>query len=475
MVKKVKNNKTPSTGPLSRRRFVQAAGTAGVASIAGCYGGEGEGIEIMGNQSIAQNLDVQAFYDAGVSEEIDIELTAGPEETDARAESFVTLLDARQEAPDIMVMDNGWTIPFIVRENIVNLEAELDSSFIEQVRSESFEMLVRTGSHPDTGELWALPFFPDFPTMQYRKDLFRAAGYSDSEFDRWSTDPPAWPEWTAAVADVHEQSAVDYGYIWQADSYPGLSCCTFNELMSGYGGAYFGGLDTLFGPVGERPVTVEEPPVIEALNVGRDMVHGTDDASQEITQCSPTVVFGWAEQQTDGAFVSDANAVAMRNWAYTIGLAEDQFTDDQELGVMPMPYGVPESESPNEGLGGTSAALGGWLVGVNPYTPDKEAALEVVQAFHSREVQEAQLNGPGFLPHQPDLVEELAGDHSAYGEYTETLRLTGDNTVARPVTPVWSQQSQQAYQEINDALQRRKTPETAMNDLASTLTELENI
>src|SRR6056297_3652032 len=366
MVKKAKNNQRTSTGPLSRRRFVQAAGTAGVASLAGCYGGSRTAdVEILGNQAIAGNFDPQAFHEAGVPEEISIEITAGPEETGARAEEIVTLLDAQQQSPDIFVMDNGWTIPFILRDSIVNLEAELDSSFVDQVRADSFGMLVETGSHPDTGEMWALPFFPDFPTMQYRKDLFREAGYTDREFDRWSTDPPSWETWSAAVADVHEQSDVDYGYVWQADSYAGLACCTFNELMSGYGGAYFGGLDTLFGPVGERPVTVSEPPVIEALNVGRDLVTGSDAASQDITQCSPTEVFGWSEQQTDGAFVGDANAVAMRNWVYTIGLAADQFTGDQELGVMQMPYGVPEEEAAYPELGGSVAALGGWLIGVS--------------------------------------------------------------------------------------------------------------
>jgi len=476
VAKKLNKKRTSKTGPLYRRRFVQAAGTAGIASIAGCYGDSGtDGIEILGNQNLAQNLDIGAFYDAGVSEEIDIQITAGPEDTDARAEDFVTLLDAQQESPDIMVMDNGWTIPFIARESILNLENELDSSFVDDVRSESFDMLVETASHPETGELWALPFFPDFPTMHYRKDLFRQAGYSESEFEGWSTEPPSWAEWSRAVAEVHERADVDYGYVWQADSYPGLSCCTFNELMSSYGGAYFGGLETLFGPVGDRPVTVEEQPVIEALTVARDMVHGTSEASQDIAQCSPNVVFGWTEQETDGAFVGDTNAVAMRNWTYTIPMAAEEFTDDQELGVMPLPYGVPEDAARYDGLGGSASALGGWLVGVNPNTTDLESTLEVLQAFHSDEVQEAQLNGPGFIPHEPELVEQLAGDHPAFGEYSETLRIAGDNTVARPVTPVWSQQSQQAHQEINDALQGRKRPAEAMSDLGNALTDLEEI
>ena len=353
----------------------------------------------------------------------------------------------------------------------------MDSGFIDQVKSESFEMLVETGSHPDTGELWAIPFFPDFPTMQYRKDLFRDAGYADSEFDRWSTDPPSWSEWSASVAEVHDSADVDYGYVWQADSYAGLSCCSFSELMSSYGGAYFGGTDTLFGPVGDRPVTVEDEAVIESINVARDMVYGDGESSQNITQCAPEEVFGWSEPDTDGAFVGDSNAVAMRNWTYTIGMAEgdEQFTDGEELGVMPMPYGRAESEVDAEGLGGTVAAQGGWLLGVNPHTNDMGETLEVLRAVHSEEVQAAVLDGPGFLPHQPALVESLAGEHPAFGDYSETLRIAGDNTVARPVTPVWSQQSQEAYQDINDALQGRKQPAEAMSDLEGAFIDLENI
>ncbi|TQQ79182.1 extracellular solute-binding protein [Halonotius terrestris] len=466
------------TGSITRRRVLQATGVAGMASIAGCYGDSGsDAVVISGNQNLAQNLDIQAFYDAGVSEEIDIEISAGPEDTDSRSEAFVSTLDAGQSSPDIMMMDNGWTIPFISRGDIANLEAEMDSSFIEEVKADSFDMLVRTASNPNTGEMWALPFFPDYPTMQYRKDLFRAAGYSDSDFETWATDPPSWEEWSATVAEVHEQSDVDYGYVWQADSYAGLSCCSFNELMSTYGGAYFGDLDNLFGPVGDRPVTVEDEAVLESINVARDMVYGNGEASQDITQCAPEEVFGWSEPDTDGAFVGDSNAVAMRNWTYTIGMAEgdEQFTEGEELGVMPMPYGRSESEVEADGLGGTVSAQGGWLLGVNPHTNDMAETLEVLRAVHSEEVQAAVLDGPGFLPHQPDLVESLAGDHPAYGDYSETLAIAGDNAVSRPVTPVWPQQSQQVHQEVNDAFQGNKTPSAAMSDLSTALSDLEDL
>jgi len=468
----------PGSRPVTRRRVVQAAGIAGMASIAGCYGDSGsDAIVISGNQNLKQNLDIQAFYDAGVSEDIDIEITAGPEDTDSRSEAFVSTLDAEQSSPDILMMDNGWTIPFISRGDILNLEAEMDSEFVSTVKSDSFDMLVRTASNPASGEMWALPFFPDYPTMQYRKDLFRDAGYTDGDFDEWATDPPSWESWSATVAEVHDQADVDYGYVWQADSYAGLSCCSFNELMSTYGGAYFGGPDNLFGPVGDRPVTVEDEAVIESINVARDMVYGNGDADQDITQCAPEEVFGWSEPDTDGAFVGDSNAVAMRNWTYTIGMAEgdEQFTDGEELGVMPMPYGRAESEADTDGLGGTVAAQGGWLLGVNPHTDNLADTLEVLQAVHSEEVQAAVLDGPGFLPHQPDLVEELAGDHPAFGEYSETLAVAGDNAVSRPVTPVWPQQSQQVHQEVNDAFQGNKTPTEAMSDLSASMADLETL
>ena len=78
-----------------------------MASVAGCDGGDSESIEIRGNQCIAQTLDVQPSSDAGVPEEIGIERTAGLQETDARAESSVRLLDAQQESPDLLAMDNG--------------------------------------------------------------------------------------------------------------------------------------------------------------------------------------------------------------------------------------------------------------------------------------------------------------------------------------------------------------------------------
>jgi len=470
------------SGSVTRRRFVKTAGSAGVlAGVAGCTGGDstttttgggGQGtpsgtVVVSANSNLANSLGTQAFYEAGVPESVDIKLTAGPESSGSRADAFTSALSAEQSNPDLMMMDNGWTIPFIIQESIMNLESELSDSFISDVKDNSFDMLVKTGSHPNTGELWALPYFPDFPTIQYRKDLMREAGYTDSDFETWETNPISWSKFTAAVKEAHEAATeVNYGYLWQGASYVGLSCCSFNELLTMNGGAYFGGQDNLFGPVGDRPVTIANDEAVNAVKLGRDLIYGSDESPYDVEGVSPSETTGWSEPDTDAQFADKPNAVAMRNWTYTMSTTQDTYEGtDAELGVMPMP----------KGQNGSWASLGGWLMAVNPHTDNKRAALEVLKAFHSQEVQMATLNGPGFLPHQPSLFEGEATEHPVYGDYMNTLSYAAENSIARPVTAVWSKQTDAVATEVNAALRKTKTPTKAMNQLETKLQDLEEI
>jgi len=472
----------PDDGRVTRRQVLRAVGAGGLATgLAGCVGsgaGSSGPVVVSANANLVNNLNKDAFYEGGVSEDIDIKLTAGPESSGSRAEAFATALSAKQTSPDLMMMDNGWTIPFIRRESTLNLEEALSESFVSDVKESSFDMLVRTASHPDTDELWALPYFPDYPTIHYRKDLLRSVGYSDSEFDTWQTDPPTWAEFTTAVKRVLEEaspenaaedddpSTVSYGYLWQGANYVGLSCCSFNELLTQTGGAYFGGRENLFGPVGDRPITVDSEKSIDAVELGRDLIYGDGESPYDVEAVSPTATAGWAEPDVDAQFADKPNAVATRNWTYSIGIARSTYEGTEaELGVMPMP----------KGENGSWAALGGWLMAVNPHTNQREAALEVLRAFHSEEVQMATLNGPGFLPHQPDLFTGSATEHPVYGEYMDTLAWAGEHSVARPVTPVWPQQTDAVATEVNAALRKTKSPKAAMASVKETFEQTEGL
>ena len=485
---------------VSRRRFVQAVGATGTAatvSLSGCVGGgDGDGDEQLVDDP--ENLEVEEevtielaadpdaqeasdaiiglLRDAGLSDNVDIEITAGPRNTDDRQTGFNNILEAGRDTPDIMMMDSGWTIPFIVSGQLVNLEENLPSDTVDHVHSDYFDMAVDTTTDID-GNLYGVPLFPDFPTMQYRKDLVEEAGY-DPEGENWATESMSWSRFSEIVADVRDQSDdVEYGYTFQAADYEGLSCCTFNEAMTSWGGAYFGDHENLFGPIGDRPITVDEQPVIDAIRMNRAFIHGTDaeDTMDEVTgDIAPSAVLQWMEEDSREPFTA-GNAVAHRNWPYSININGAEEEMGENLGVMPIPYGVTEDEAEYDGAGGPVAALGGWHLTVNPNTQHPEAAMQVIDAFTAESVKLGMFEELGWIPPEPALFEsDRAQNVPVMGRYLDTLAVAGENAVARPVTEIWPSQSTSVYQEVHDAYSGEKTAEEAMSTLASDLEEMEN-
>jgi ABC-type glycerol-3-phosphate transport system substrate-binding protein len=455
---------------ISRRSAIASIGSLSVASgVAGCVG-SGENKEIGGKVTIAAGsqvlpkADLSVLHDAGLPTDVEVEILTSADKTGERADNIAAILESKQPSPDLLMMDVGWAIPFIAQDSLLNLEENLSDSMLEDVRSNTFDSLIQSASHPKTGDLHAMPFFPDYPTMQYRKDLFREAGYSDTDFDEWATNPPSWGRWSSIVAEVQAVSGLEYGYVWQGDNYEGLSCCVFNEVMTAAGGSYFGDKSNLFGPVGDRPVTVDEPPAVDGVRILRDLIYNEDESEFDVASISPEAVLGWTEPDTDGQFVSASSAVTMRNWPYTISLAVDQWSDDKQLGVMPMPSG-PD---------GSAHALGGWLLAVNPHSNNRRSALAVLEKFHSDSVQLEMLDGPGVLPHNPSLFMGDARDHQTLGPFMDALEFAGQNLIPRPVTSVWPDESTAIHRHVWRGLRGEVQPEAAMEDLAETLRSIES-
>jgi ABC-type glycerol-3-phosphate transport system substrate-binding protein len=490
--------RTIGSPAVSRRRFVQAAGAAGItAGLGGCVvsnGGDGGGsqegeidvgevpdeditLEWAASEEEAGASDqiIQALHEAGMPENIDINFLSGGNVTSDRQNQYEQWLSAGRSQPDLLRMDNGWTVPFIVRNRILNLERVLDDETISNVKNNYFSMSVQTAMHPDDDTLHAIPLWMGLPTMQYRKDLVQDAGY-DPEGQNWATESMSWKEFSEVTADVAQQNNLQTGYTFQADIYEGLSCCDFNEFMTSWGGAYFGGTDNLFGPVGDRPITVNEQPVLDSIRMVRTFIHGSNapETLGEYTgNIAPTSVLNWTEQSSMRVF-SNGNCVMHRNWPHSINIhgAEDSFGEN--LGVMPIPYTVSEQQAEYEGTGGPVAALGGWHVAINPNTNNMAAAVAAVEAATSDEFNLALFEILGQIPPKPDLLEtDRARQIPVMGRYMDALQVAGENAVARPVTVVWPDQSTQIAQEVNAAYSGDKAPEQAMSDLESTLEEIE--
>jgi multiple sugar transport system substrate-binding protein len=463
---------------VSRRTFVKAAGASGVTAgslgLAGCLGSADQDAVVLHADArfqSARDVIQEALWDAGLDQDIEFVVRAASNNTEQRRQDIQSALQAGRAPPDIFMMDSGWTIPFILREQTLNLSERLSNDVLSRIQETYMDTSVETASHPQTGDLHALPLFPDFAVMLYRKDLIEEAGYDTSG---WATNALSWQEFSEIVADTQEQSGVEYGFTTQGAAYEGLSCCTFNETMSSWGGAYFGGIDNLF-EAGDRPVTVDEEQVLDAIRMMRAFMYGQEDdhALEGFQQICPTSIVQWIEDSSLGPF-QDGNAVAHRNWPYAIAetATEDAFGED--IGVMPIPYGVTPQQADYEGTGGTCTALGGWNLAINPESERIDEATQILDAFSQESVQVVLFEEQSLFPPNLELLEtQEIQEIEPLGRYVETFQTLGENAIPRPVTDIWAEQGAVIALEVQSAYTREKTPEQAMTDLKNRLQESE--
>jgi ABC-type glycerol-3-phosphate transport system substrate-binding protein len=478
---------------VSRRTFVAAAGATGATvGLAGCiYGdGDGDGDEVvisMGSQTID---DVEAdmpdlLYENGLDEDIEIRFSSQSDDTGDQRDTYTQLIEAGEAEPDLMMCDTGWTNVLVENGYLTNLSEELDDDVLSRVDDEYFEAFVDTARDPETDDLMALPLFPDYGCLYYNKNYARDAGYDDDDFDEWATEPMTWEEWAELTEEMVESSDAEFGLATQLDIYEGTACCSFNEVMTSFGAAYFGGEENLQGPVGDRPVTVDEEEFIESIAMLYTFARSEEDdytldeypvgvASSDITS--------WDEEGAREPF-SAGQAAMLRNWPYIVPqtLSDDEdypFDDEDDLGAMPIPYAVDEDEAAQPGTGGTTSAQGGWHIGLNPNSERTEEALQVMEAMTEDDFNLGMLEVVAWLPPKPDLFDdEEATDADAVGpigHYMDTLRVAGETAMPRPVTEQWPSQAEIIAEQVNRAVAGDDSPEDVAEALQSALEESES-
>lgn len=463
---------------VSRRRFVRAAGAT--ATIAGYTGtaaaGQGNTVVQFAADSLAKDNRSalqQALYDAGLSQDIELEVIAGAWETGKRQDQYQQWLSAGRKKPDMLMMDSGWTQPFIAREQVQNLSGMLSSSLKEKIKSQYQSRAVASTSGPN-GDLYGIPMFLGIPTMQYRKDLVEDAGYDTSG---WATEPLTWKKFSKVTKDVlNKNDDINYGFTFQAKAYEGLSCCDFNEWMSSWGGAYFGALSNLFGPIGERPITVNEPQVAKSLQMVRTFINGTEDPvalDGYAGNIAPSAVLQWSEEPSRKPFTG-GNAIMHRNWPYSIKINGSEENFGKNLGTMPIPYAATPEEAKYKGTGGAAAALGGWNLTVNPNSQKKDAVVEIMKAMSTDSYQAKQFEAVGWLPPKPSVYDsDRVRNVPILGRYMDTIKVSVENAIPRPATAVWPQQSSKIAQTVNSVLAQEEKPQPALDSLAKTIEQIE--
>lgn len=254
------------------------------------------------------------------------------------------------------------------------------------------------------GQLVAMPLFTDAPALYYRRDLLEKHGQEP---------PTTWEELQSVAEAVLEAERAEgntqlTGYVFQGAAYEGLTCNVVEWIASSGGG-------TIVDADGE--ITVNNPEAAAALDMARGFV-GT---------ISPSGVLSYMEEEARGIWQT-GNAVFMRNWPYAYPLSENEDSAVRgQFDVMPLPAGP----------GGSSAAcLGGWNLAVSQYSPDQEAAIELVRFLSSEQSQKDRALLTARLPTISSLYEdaEIEAEQPIVPRWREVVA----SAVARPSAPTLS-------------------------------------
>jgi trehalose/maltose transport system substrate-binding protein len=219
-------------------------------------------------------------------------------------------------------------------------------------------------SQTTNGKLVAIPFFTDAPALYYRKDLL----------DKYKiAAPKTWDEMATAAKTVMdgEKSADLQGFVFQGNSYEGLTCDALEWVKSNGGGQ-------IVEPDGT--ISINNPKAAAAL----------DRVKAWIGTISPKGVLAYQEEESRGVWQL-GNSVFMRNWpyAYALGNGADSKVKDK-FDVVPLPSG-------GEG-GGSAATLGGWNLAVSKYSKAPDEAKKLVMYLASAEVQKMNALENSHLP-----------------------------------------------------------------------------
>ncbi|HEX7001479.1 MAG TPA: ABC transporter substrate-binding protein [Trueperaceae bacterium] len=355
--------------------------------------------------------------------DVTVEVLETPDLADSRLGVYLQIFEAQSPDVDVFQIDVIW--PGDLAEHLI----DLNEYGAAEVADQHFPAIIENNTVD--GRLVGIPWFTDAGLLYYRTDLLEKYGFDGP--------PETWDELTQMAQTIQDGERADgnqdfWGFVWQGNSYEGLTCDAIEWVYSNGGG-------TIISP--EGVVTIENPAAIEAIEMAAGWV-GT---------ISPNGVTSFGEEEARNMWQA-GNAAFMRNWpyAYSLGNAADSAIAGK-FDVSPLPAGDE----------GRAAALGGWQLAVSKYSDNPEIAADVALFLASYDEQkiravEGSLNPTIMaLYEDPDVLEAVPFFGSLYDVFV--------NAVARPSTiasPNYAEVSQVFSSAVHSVLTGSASADEAM-------------
>jgi trehalose/maltose transport system substrate-binding protein len=361
---------------------------------------------------------------------IHVTLVSAPTDTDTNRATLATQISGGSTTPDVFMGDVIWPAQFGAHQLAVPLSQYLPASYWNKFAPG----LVAGATYK--GQVYGSPLFEDQGFMYYRKDLLAAAHMSP---------PTTWEQLETEASTLVKDGKVKYGFVWEGDSYEGLTC-NFMEYLASAGGSPTN--------VDYSKATLDSPAAVQAVTFMRSLI---------TSGASPAAVTTFQEPQAMNTFGA-GNAAFLRNWdyAYTAAITPSsggKLTASQ-VGVEPMPTFSGHS-TPGY------SNIGGWNMYINPHSKNIAADLTFIQWLSGPTAQGILSTKYGFI----STVTAVRTDPTVIGSNPVFAVVPKTRLVPRPAgTPEYPALSTAIYQNVNAALAGSASPSAAVSSMQSAAT-----
>ena len=363
---------------------------------------------------------------------IQVSLMRQPTDTDQRRQSLIVPLKAREDDPDVFLMDIVWIGQFAASGWLEDLDPYVSRDSFDL--SPFFPGMIQLADRFQ-GRLVALPVYVDAGLLYYRTDLLEKYGYAGP--------PETWRDLIDMATQVKEgERAANrdfWGFVWQGAQYEGV-VCNFLEFALSNGGSLVDRAGNL---------TLDRPENIGALRLMRDLI-----VTYEI---SPPNTYTEMKEEEVRSFFEAGNAVFERNWPYAWGLHQAEGSRVRgKVGITLLPRGE---------NGTHVGALGGWHVAVSKSSDNRAAGWDLVKFMVSREVQLGFALNLGWNPARQDAYD--SPELLRRAPHLVVLKDVFTTAAARPNLPYYSMLSRVLQAKVNAALSGITPPEAALGEAQS--------
>jgi multiple sugar transport system substrate-binding protein len=373
----------------------------------------------------ARNVLINAFEKQ--YPKIKVTLVSAPTDTDTYRATVATQISGGASSPDVFMGDVIWPAQFGAHELAVPLSKYLPSSYWTR-----FAPGLVTGASYK-GAVYGSPLFEDQGFLYYRKDLLTKNHMSV---------PTTWEQLETEAKTLASNGSVKYGFVWEGDSYEGLTC-NFMEYLADAGGSP---TNTSY-----TTATLNSAAALKAVTFMRSLI---------TSGASPAAVTTFQEPQAMTTF-GDGNSAFLRNWDYAYTAATTASSGGKltasQVGVAPLPTFAGQ-QYPGY------SNIGGWNLYINPHTKNLSADLTFIQWMSGTAAQDILSQKYGFI----STVTAVRSAPATIASNPNFAVVPKTKLIPRPAgTPQYPALSTAIYSNVNGALAGSATPAAAVSAMQS--------